>query len=167
MTPRSRSCFLPPFPRSHPPNTPIPQFDAAYWHVFDTLESNRTPEQTLRTHPGYFRFLMLIALHVFSTHVFPDGNKVDVILLEVGMGGRYDPTNVFEYVDACAVTKVRNDEMRQGNACARSGATQTIKINVYASPAKSSLRCSHSKPSPPLPLTRRFAPHRRSPSFSA
>ncbi|GMH94913.1 hypothetical protein TrST_g7768 [Triparma strigata] len=86
------------------------EFDAAYWHVFDQLETHKTDE--LRTHPGYFRFLTLIALHVFKTHFFPDGKRLDVVLLEVGMGGRYDPTNVLESADACAVTKLDLDHTR-------------------------------------------------------
>jgi len=47
----------------------------------------------LPTLPGYFRMLTLMALYTFAHH---DGPKVDAILLEVGMGGRYDATNVFE-----------------------------------------------------------------------
>ena len=47
----------------------------------------------LPTLPGYFRMLTLMAIYTFSLHESP---KVDVILLEVGMGGRYDATNVFE-----------------------------------------------------------------------
>lgn len=47
----------------------------------------------LPTLPGYFRMLTLMALYTFAHH---DSPKVDAILLEVGMGGRYDATNVFE-----------------------------------------------------------------------
>eukprot|EP00984_Skeletonema_dohrnii_P027267 scaffold16767_cov149-Skeletonema_dohrnii-CCMP3373.AAC.5 len=47
----------------------------------------------LPTLPGYFRMLTLMALYTFTHH---DSPKVDAILLEVGMGGRYDATNVFE-----------------------------------------------------------------------
>mmetsp|Transcript_21464 Transcript_21464/g.46638 ORF Transcript_21464/g.46638 Transcript_21464/m.46638 type:complete len:661 (+) Transcript_21464:51-2033(+) len=43
--------------------------------------------------PGYFRMLTLMALYTFCHHQNP---KIDAILLEVGMGGRYDATNVFE-----------------------------------------------------------------------
>ena len=43
--------------------------------------------------PGYFRMLTLMALYTFCHY---EGAKLDVILLEVGMGGRYDATNVFE-----------------------------------------------------------------------
>mmetsp|Transcript_34549 Transcript_34549/g.83588 ORF Transcript_34549/g.83588 Transcript_34549/m.83588 type:complete len:665 (-) Transcript_34549:265-2259(-) len=43
--------------------------------------------------PGYFRMLTLMALYTFCHY---QHSKIDVILLEVGMGGRYDATNVFE-----------------------------------------------------------------------
>ena len=38
--------------------------------------------------PGYFRFLTLMAFHVFLE------NRVDATVLEVGIGGTYDCTNV-------------------------------------------------------------------------
>ena len=50
---------------------------------FDIEDSWRPP---LRM-PTYFRFLTLMALHVFSAEA------VDVSVLEVGIGGRYDCTN--------------------------------------------------------------------------
>ena len=38
--------------------------------------------------PGYFRFLTLLAFHVFLD------KKVDATILEVGIGGTYDSTNI-------------------------------------------------------------------------
>jgi folylpolyglutamate synthase/dihydropteroate synthase len=38
--------------------------------------------------PGYFRFLTLMAFHVFLD------KKVDATILEVGIGGTYDSTNI-------------------------------------------------------------------------
>ena len=38
--------------------------------------------------PGYFRFITLLAYHVFREL------KVDATVLEVGVGGRYDSTNI-------------------------------------------------------------------------
>lgn len=43
--------------------------------------------------PGYFRMLTLMALYAFC-HC--DSPRIDAVLLEVGVGGRYDATNVFE-----------------------------------------------------------------------
>lgn len=59
--------------------------------------------------PGYFRMLTLMALRVFCCYR-GDGEgkgeddddydhrprRIDAILMEVGMGGRYDATNVLE-----------------------------------------------------------------------
>jgi len=51
--------------------------------------------------PGYFRMLTLMALYIFTTHTYPPENHlaslqgVDIIIMEVGMGGRYDATNLF------------------------------------------------------------------------
>lgn len=45
--------------------------------------------------PGYFRMLTLLAVYIFDKYVFDDGGKIDCILFEVGMGGRYDATNTF------------------------------------------------------------------------
>lgn len=38
--------------------------------------------------PGYFRFMTLLAFHVFLAL------KVDATVLEVGVGGTYDSTNI-------------------------------------------------------------------------
>lgn len=38
--------------------------------------------------PGYFRFITLMAFHVFLS------SKVNVTVLEVGVGGTYDSTNI-------------------------------------------------------------------------
>lgn len=38
--------------------------------------------------PGYFRFVTLLAFHAFSEL------KVDATILEVGVGGTYDSTNI-------------------------------------------------------------------------
>ena len=38
--------------------------------------------------PGYFRFITLLAFHTFLE------SKVDATILEVGVGGMYDSTNV-------------------------------------------------------------------------
>lgn len=79
-------------------------FGRVYWRVRRRLEefdgeANNTVENgddglsPLPTLPGYFRMLTLMALYTFCYCRQP---KIDAILLEVGMGGRYDATNVFE-----------------------------------------------------------------------
>ncbi|KAL3804021.1 hypothetical protein HJC23_006412 [Cyclotella cryptica] len=77
-------------------------FANAYWAVRRKLESfhdesevvtNGNDLPPLPVLPGYFRMLTLMAIHTFCHCQSP---TIDAILLEVGMGGRYDSTNVFE-----------------------------------------------------------------------
>ena len=44
--------------------------------------------------PGYFHMLTLMAMSVFCRSRRP---RIDAILMEVGMGGRFDVTNIFEH----------------------------------------------------------------------
>ncbi|KAI8845710.1 Mur ligase [Chytriomyces cf. hyalinus JEL632] len=55
--------------------------------------------------PGYFRFLFLMSLHTFIT------NKVDVAIMETGVGGEYDCTNIFEKPSVTAITSLGYDHM--------------------------------------------------------
>jgi folylpolyglutamate synthase len=78
-------------------------FCQVYWAVRRKLEyfddvnncgsSNDNGLPPLPKLPGYFRMLTLMAIYTFCHCESP---KIDVMLLEVGMGGRYDSTNVFE-----------------------------------------------------------------------
>ncbi|KAL7535908.1 hypothetical protein ACHAXR_007933 [Thalassiosira sp. AJA248-18] len=79
-------------------------FGQVYWRVrrqleqFHDVDDAANENDSLPTHnlpvlPGYFRMITLMALYTFCHYENP---KIDAILLEVGMGGRYDATNVFE-----------------------------------------------------------------------
>jgi dihydrofolate synthase/folylpolyglutamate synthase len=69
-------------------------------HAADTLvESGAIP-----THPTYFETLTAAALHHFRRA------KVDVAVLEVGMGGRLDATNVVEPLASAVVSLARDHE---------------------------------------------------------
>lgn len=50
--------------------------------------------------PGFFRFLTLIAFRLFLEE------KVDVVVLEVGMGGRLDCTNIIETPITTGITLI-------------------------------------------------------------
>ncbi|CAG8453763.1 1019_t:CDS:10 [Paraglomus brasilianum] len=50
--------------------------------------------------PEYFRFLTLLAFHSFMR------KKVDVAIIEVGIGGAYDPTNIIEKPIVCGVASL-------------------------------------------------------------
>jgi folylpolyglutamate synthase len=71
---------------------PIPEelFAKYFWQVWDRLEENErraNPEMT-PVRPVYFRYLTLLAYHIFLTL------QVKCTILEVGIGGRYDSTNI-------------------------------------------------------------------------
>ncbi|KAL0091121.1 Mur ligase [Phycomyces blakesleeanus] len=61
-----------------------------------------------RQHPDkpiYFRYLTLVAFHTFIQE------KVDVAILEVGVGGEYDSTNVVERPVVCGITALGLDHV--------------------------------------------------------
>ncbi|CAL1700523.1 unnamed protein product [Somion occarium] len=70
---------------------PLPEEDFAkfFFEVWDRLEQNdiRANPETL-SKPMYFRFITLVAFHAFLSL------KVDATILEVGVGGEYDCTNI-------------------------------------------------------------------------
>lgn len=55
--------------------------------------------------PSYFRFLTLTGYRLFQAA------KVDVVVLETGMGGSLDATNVFEKPVVCGITLIDYDHM--------------------------------------------------------
>ncbi|KAL3782420.1 hypothetical protein ACHAWO_007109 [Cyclotella atomus] len=78
-------------------------FAKVYWAIRNRLESHNDSDDApsssenelppLPVLPGYFRMLTLMAIYTFCYCKSP---KIDAMLLEVGMGGRYDCTNLFE-----------------------------------------------------------------------
>nr|GLL27967.1 folylpolyglutamate synthase isoform X1 [Ipomoea trifida] len=55
--------------------------------------------------PTYFRFLALLAFKIFAAE------QVDVAILEVGLGGKYDATNVVEKPVVCGISSLGYDHM--------------------------------------------------------
>lgn len=53
--------------------------------------------------PAYFGFLTVMAFHVFMKE------NVDVAIMEVGIGGEYDSTNVIRKPAVCGVTSLGLD----------------------------------------------------------
>eukprot|EP00123_Amoebidium_parasiticum_P018041 comp24078_c1_seq1/m.43342 comp24078_c1_seq1/g.43342 ORF comp24078_c1_seq1/g.43342 comp24078_c1_seq1/m.43342 type:complete len:568 (-) comp24078_c1_seq1:241-1944(-) len=84
---------------------PIPQemFSKYFWEVWDRLQSQKTEEHNMAT---YFRFLTLMAFHTFVQE------KVQGVVLEVGIGGEYDPTNVVARPVVCGLTSIGYDHQR-------------------------------------------------------
>lgn len=68
-------------------------FGKAYWKIRRDLEnhSGKLSDTGLPTLPGYFRMLTLMAYYILE-HLL----EVDVLIIEVGMGGRYDATNFWD-----------------------------------------------------------------------
>ncbi|XP_077971572.1 folylpolyglutamate synthase, mitochondrial-like [Styela clava] len=56
-------------------------------------------------YPSYFYFLTVMAFHVFLSH------RVDVAIMEVGIGGTFDCTNVVQSPVICGVTPLGYDHM--------------------------------------------------------
>lgn len=63
-------------------------------------QDSATPEPEPDPLPGYFRLLTLLCLWVAVEE------QADALILEVGVGGRYDATNVVPAPLACGVTRL-------------------------------------------------------------
>ncbi|KAI1315207.1 Folylpolyglutamate synthetase [Mortierella claussenii] len=75
-------------------------FAKYFFEVWDRLDSSGD-----KSKPGYFRFLTVLAFHVFKRE------KVDVAILEVGVGGAYDSTNIIKKPIVCAVAALGIDHV--------------------------------------------------------
>ncbi|BGP26619.1 Folylpolyglutamate synthetase [Rhodotorula toruloides] len=82
-------------------------FARYFWEVWDRLEQAdkaatdaATPEK-----PAYFRYLTIMAMHVFLSE------KVDATILEVGVGGTYDSTNIVPQPITTGVTALGIDHI--------------------------------------------------------
>ncbi|KAF9356564.1 Folylpolyglutamate synthetase [Mortierella sp. AD094] len=81
---------------------PISQelFAKYFFEVWDRLDSTAD-----KSKPGYFRFLTMVAFHVFKRE------KVDVAILEVGIGGAYDSTNIIKKPIVCGISALGIDHV--------------------------------------------------------
>uniref|UniRef100_M4C5T3 tetrahydrofolate synthase n=1 Tax=Hyaloperonospora arabidopsidis (strain Emoy2) TaxID=559515 RepID=M4C5T3_HYAAE len=71
--------------------------------VWDGLELTQDKSSPYPPMAWFFRFLTLMALRVFADE------KVDVVVLEVGLGGRLDATNVFREPVVCGISTLDLD----------------------------------------------------------
>ncbi|KAK6929405.1 hypothetical protein RJ641_005610 [Dillenia turbinata] len=78
------------------------KFLAYFWWCFDRLKEQTTEDIPM---PTYFRFLALLAFKIFVAE------QVDVAILEVGLGGRYDATNVVQKPVVCGIASLGYDHM--------------------------------------------------------
>ncbi|XP_002987368.2 folylpolyglutamate synthase [Selaginella moellendorffii] len=78
-------------------------FNKYFWWCWDHLQANEA-EQGLPM-PRLFRFLTILAFKMFTSE------DVDVAILEVGLGGRCDATNVVRNPAICGVASLGYDHM--------------------------------------------------------
>ncbi|SJX64029.1 related to tetrahydrofolylpolyglutamate synthase (met6+) [Sporisorium reilianum f. sp. reilianum] len=79
-------------------------FATYFWQVWDRLEQNPTRKFDLTPlRPVYFRFLTLLAFHIFLSE------GVQPVILEVGIGGKYDSTNIVPNCVVAGITQLGLD----------------------------------------------------------
>ncbi|XP_072310196.1 folylpolyglutamate synthase, mitochondrial [Eucyclogobius newberryi] len=76
-------------------------FAKYFWQVYGRLYE--TKEVNGGTMPAYFRFLTILAFHVFLQE------KVDLAIIEVGIGGAYDCTNIIRRPWVCGISSLGID----------------------------------------------------------
>eukprot|EP01138_Halocafeteria_seosinensis_P005745 gb/GECG01005873.1/.p1 GENE.gb/GECG01005873.1/~~gb/GECG01005873.1/.p1 ORF type:complete len:546 (+),score=60.21 gb/GECG01005873.1/:1-1638(+) len=77
-----------------------------FWLCWDSLMEQRNKNGTLEdipNVPSFFHLLTLVGFSLFSEE------QVDVLVLEVGMGGRLDATNAIKHPTVCGITKLDYD----------------------------------------------------------
>uniref|UniRef100_U3KPP0 Uncharacterized protein n=1 Tax=Oryctolagus cuniculus TaxID=9986 RepID=U3KPP0_RABIT len=80
-------------------------FTKHFWRLYQRLEE--TKDGSYVSMPAYFRFLTLMAFHVFLQE------KVDLAVVEVGIGGAYDCTNITRKPVVCDHTSILGDTMEK------------------------------------------------------
>lgn len=80
------------------------KFAKYFFDCWDNL-CNNGHEHGRGNMPAYFRFLTLMSFHVFLQE------KVDVAIVEVGIGGAYDSTNIIRKPVCCGVTSLGMDHL--------------------------------------------------------
>ncbi|XP_034402675.1 folylpolyglutamate synthase, mitochondrial [Cyclopterus lumpus] len=76
-------------------------FTKYFWQVYGRLDE--TKGALGGTMPSYFRFLTILAFHVFLQE------KVDLSVIEVGIGGAYDCTNIIRRPWVCGISSLGID----------------------------------------------------------
>uniref|UniRef100_A0A3P8YY72 Folylpolyglutamate synthase n=1 Tax=Esox lucius TaxID=8010 RepID=A0A3P8YY72_ESOLU len=76
-------------------------FTKYFWQVYGRLYE--TKDAYGGSMPAYFRFLTILAFHVFLQE------KVDLAVIEVGIGGAYDCTNIIRRPWVCGISSLGID----------------------------------------------------------
>ncbi|XP_060079095.1 folylpolyglutamate synthase, mitochondrial-like [Ylistrum balloti] len=77
------------------------KFAHYFWDVYHKLEASK--QQHDGAMPAYFAFCTIMAFHVFLQE------KIDVAIMEVGIGGQYDSTNLVRKPVVCGVSSLGLD----------------------------------------------------------
>uniref|UniRef100_A0A6B2L287 Folylpolyglutamate synthase n=1 Tax=Arcella intermedia TaxID=1963864 RepID=A0A6B2L287_9EUKA len=75
-------------------------FSDYFWEVYDKLSSLNDPFKI-----SYFWFLTIMSFYIFEKE------KVDCAIIEVGIGGRTDCTNILDFPVACGIATIDYDHM--------------------------------------------------------
>ncbi|KAK7286485.1 hypothetical protein RJT34_21506 [Clitoria ternatea] len=78
------------------------KFLAYFWWCYNRLKEKTDDNVPM---PTFFHFLALLAFKIFAEE------QVDVSILEVGLGGKYDATNVVRTPIVCGITSLGYDHM--------------------------------------------------------
>ena len=82
----------------------VPVDDDTFCAAFDkVMEASKRTMARGESHPTYFEILLLMGLVIFSEE------KVDYVVLETGLGGRLDATNVIRNPLACIIVSISRD----------------------------------------------------------
>lgn len=103
------------------------QFASQFWFVWDKLAAART--EKFPTLPPFFRFITLLAFRIFEI------SKLDACIIEVGIGGRTDATNVFTHPATTGITSLGYDHMNVLGNTLPEIAFEKAGIMKLASPA--------------------------------
>ncbi|KAM6902359.1 folylpolyglutamate synthase, mitochondrial [Xenentodon cancila] len=76
-------------------------FTKYFWQVYGRLDETKDAHGGMM--PAYFRFLTILAFHVFLQE------KVDLAVIEVGIGGAYDCTNILRRPWVCGISSLGID----------------------------------------------------------
>ncbi|KAF3918252.1 hypothetical protein ABW21_db0200815 [Orbilia brochopaga] len=80
-------------------------FSKYFFELYDRLEASKAEALTDGMKPMYFRFLTMLAFHVYLRE------NVDTVILEVGVGGEYDSTNVVVHPTVTGITSLGIDHI--------------------------------------------------------
>lgn len=73
-------------------------FTDYFWEVFDALQVKKDNDFDL---PSYFKFLQIMAFYIFVKE------NVEVAIVEVGIGGEFDSTNIIKNTEIVGITSLQ------------------------------------------------------------